>query len=207
MIRFFWCPRTRSFRTLWLLEELGVKYEPVLTDIRNPDRPRDADFSRASPMGKVPAIRDGDVYLSDSASIGLYLADRYRDTVLAPAVDGGRDRADYIYWMLYTPGVIEPAMTEKFSGMQPNKQTYGWGDFPTMLETLASRLEGRDWIAGDAFTAADVMTASSLHFMKLFGILPETPVFDAYIERCQDRPAHARAQKMEEAHAPDEEGN
>ena len=71
MIRLYWCPQTRAARALWLLEELGQPFEVAQIDIRDEASRSDPDFRKASPMGKVPAISDGEVHLSDSAAIAL----------------------------------------------------------------------------------------------------------------------------------------
>ena len=113
-MRLFWCPKTRAARAVWMLEELGQPYERVLVDIRDDSAARDPGFAAASPMGKVPALQDGDVRLAESAAICLYTADRYAAGRLAPAVDHA-DRGRFLYWTFYTPAVIEPAMSEKFS--------------------------------------------------------------------------------------------
>ncbi|TNE67747.1 MAG: glutathione S-transferase family protein [Alphaproteobacteria bacterium] len=199
MIKLFWCERSRAMRGAWLLEELGVPYELVRIDVRSED-PKPADFRKASPMGKVPAIQDGDTSLAESAAFSLYLADKYTDAGLAPLPDAP-DRGDYLYWMIYTPGTIEPAMGEKFSGIAPNKLAHGWGDFPTMIQVLEGRLRDRTWLLGDSFCAADVLVGSSVNFMKMFGALPDSPILDAYLERCKARPAFARAMAHEAAYA------
>lgn len=197
MIQLFWCPRTRSSRVLWLLEELGQPFERVLIDIRNPAAERDPAFRAASPMGKVPAIADGPVKMADSAAIGLYLADRYPEAGLAPAVDDP-DRGRYLYWMTFTPGVIEPAMSEKANGWTPNRVQSGWGDYDLMIETLKGGLEAGPWLLGERFSAADVLVGSSVCFMKLFDMLPDDDALNAYAERCLARPAYQRALAAEQ---------
>ncbi|MDX1384389.1 MAG: glutathione S-transferase, partial [Thermoanaerobaculia bacterium] len=139
-MKLFWCPQTRAARAVWMLEELGRPYERVLVDIRDSEAPRDPEFALASPMGKVPALADGDVRLAESAAICLYLADRYASGRLAPPIDHP-DRGRFLYWMFYTPAVVEPAMAEKFAGTEPNRLSHGWGDFDAMLETLAAGLD------------------------------------------------------------------
>ncbi|TNE36596.1 MAG: glutathione S-transferase family protein [Alphaproteobacteria bacterium] len=196
MIKLYWCPQTRAIRALWLMEETGLAYERVLIDIRDPDKPRDPDFAKASPMGKVPALSDGAVHLADSAAIGLYIADRYPQTGLAPAVDDPK-RGDYLYWMVYTPGVIEPAMGEKISGTAANKVSHGWGDFDTMINVMENGVKNGPWLLGDTFTAADVMIGSSVLFLKRFGLLPESDILDTYAERCLARPALQKAMEFE----------
>lgn len=200
MIKLFWCPRTRAMRALWLLEELGCDYELVPIDIQDATAKADADFRKASPMGKVPAILDGDTGVADSATIALYMVERFPEAGLAPAV-GSADRADFLYWMLYTPGVIEPAMAEKAGGWERRPFSHGWGDFATMIELLEKRLVGRDWLVGNQFSAADMLVGSSLYFIRLFGMLPEGTSLEGYIERCAARPAFKRALEREEAEA------
>ena len=196
MITLFWCPQTRASRILWLLGEMNEPFEVSLIDIRDPDAKSDPDFLAASPMGKVPAIRDttpnGVVEMADSASIGLYLADRYPAAGLAPAIDDPA-RGQYLYWMTYTPGVIEPAMMERFTGQEVSRATSGWGNFDTLIEVLEARLRERPWLLGESFSAADVMVGSTVNFMKMFGILPENAVLDDYRQRCLSRPAYAEA--------------
>jgi glutathione S-transferase len=196
MITLFWCPKTRASRILWLLEELQQPFELRLIDIRKPEARADPDFVAASPMGKVPAIMDrapnGVVHVADSAAIGLYLADRYPAAGLAPAIDDPR-RGAYLYWMTYTPGVIEPAMAEKFNNWQVSRASCGWGNFPTMIEVLEKGLAPGPWLLGEQFSAADVLVGSSVYFMKIFGVLPDSPVLAAYAERCLARPAYAKA--------------
>ncbi len=121
-----------------------------------------------------------------------YVANRYAPGTLAPAVDDPL-RGKFLYWTLYTPAVVEPAMSEKFNNVEANRARSGWGDFKLMIQTFDEALEGREWIVGDRFTAADVMLGSSAVFMRMFDMLPETRNIGAYADRCMARPAHQRA--------------
>jgi len=196
MITLFWCPQTRASRILWLLEEMDEPFEVRMIDIRDPESKRDPDFVAASPMGKVPAIMDttpnGVVQMADSASIGLYLADRYPASGLAPAIDHPL-RGHFLYGMTFTPGVIEPAMMENFTGQKVSRATSGWGNFETMTEVLETALQERQWLVGEQFSAADVLIGSSVNFMKAFGILPASAALEEYLERCLSRPAYQKA--------------
>ncbi len=175
-----------------MLEELGEPFDIKEIDIRDAKSKNDMSFRLASPMGKVPAIADGDVTLSETAAICLYLADKYPDAGLAPGInDTARGR--YLYWMMFTPGVLEPAMAEKAGGWEPNALQHGWGDFDSMIKTLEAGVRQGPWVLGEAFSAADVMLGSSANFLKMFGMLPESSILDAYIERCLARPAYQRA--------------
>ena len=191
-MKLFWAPQTRAQRGIWLLEEAGVEYEMVRIDLGAEESRATEGFLDASPMGKVPAIVDGDVRMSESAAICLYVADRYAMGSLAPSIDDAR-RGKYLYWTLYTPAVIEPAMSEKFNDVEPNRRRSGWGDFDLMIETWDAALDGRDWILGDQFTAADVMLGSSAIFLGMFGMLPDSRNLPQYADRCIERPAYRRA--------------
>jgi len=197
-MKLFWAPQTRSQRAIWMLEEAGVDYEKELVDIAGENREDTAEFLAASPMGKVPAIVDGDAAMSESAAICVYVADRYNMGTLAPALDDPQ-RGKYLYWMLYTPAVVEPAMSEKFNEVDANRYRSGWGDFDLMIETWDNALDGREWILGDRFSAADVMLGSSAIFLSMFNMLPDTRNIGAYGERCMARPANQRALEISAA--------
>lgn len=193
-MRVFWAPQTRSTRAIWMLEEAGIDYDMELIDLRSPDRTDSAEFLAASPMGKVPAIGDGDATMSESAAICIYIADRYGTGTLAPAIDDPQ-RGKFLYWTMYTPAVVEPAMAEKYSKVESNRGRNGWGDFDLMIKTFDEGLEDNEWILGDNFTAADVMLGSSAVFMRRFEMLPDTRNIDAYAERCLARPTFQQAAK------------
>lgn len=187
-MKLFWSPQTRSTRAFWMLEEAGIDYTTELVDIRAADRKDSAEFRMASPMGKVPAIVDGDVMMSESAALCLYIADRYCAGTLAPLLDDPR-RGKFLYWTMYTPAVIEPAMSERVNNTPGNRGRSGWGDFDSMIQTLDSGLDGKEWILGEQFTAADVMLGSSAVFLRMFDMLPETHNIGSYADRCMARPA------------------
>lgn len=194
MITLYWFPKTRAIRTLWLLEELGAPFDMQMIDLRDEGSRADPGFMSASPMGKVPAIKDGEVAMAESAAIALYLADRYPDAGLAPPIDAP-DRGRYLYWSTYTPAVIEPAMMERFNQWEVNPQSSGWGNFDLMIATLENALAEGPWILGEHFSAADTLLGSSVNFMKVFGIMPESAVLENYLEQCLARPAFQEAIK------------
>ena len=101
--------------------------------------------------------------------------------------------------MFYTPAVVEPAMAEKFAGSEPNRGSHGWGDFDSMITTWEAALADQDWLIGNRFSAADVMVGSSAVFMRMFNILPDSAVLQAYAERCLARPAYQKALALEPA--------
>ena len=76
MMKLYWSPRSRSFSALWLMEETGQPYERVLTDISKGEQ-KTPEYLAINPMGKVPALRDGEATLAEAAAICAYVAERY----------------------------------------------------------------------------------------------------------------------------------
>jgi len=195
-MKLYWCPKTRALRALWMLEELGVAYERVYIDIRDPAKKADPAFRRVSPMGKVPALEDGATRLNDSGAICAYLADQYPRAGLAPPI-GSPDRGAYLQWLMFTNSTIEPAMIEKVSKAPASAVSHGWGSFAQMLDVLREGLKTGPWVLGATFSAADVLLGMSCHFMRQFKILEDEPLLFAYADRCAARPAFQRASAFE----------
>jgi glutathione S-transferase len=179
-------------RALWLLEEAGVPFERVSIDIRNDESRANADFRRVSPLGKVPALEDGPVRLTDSGAMCLYVADAYPESGLAPPI-GHPDRGAYLQWVTFTNACIEPAMLEKHAGLTPNPRSFGWGDLPSVITTLRTGLRRGPWILGERFSAADVLLGAAAHFLVLFKTVADDAILEDYARRCLQRPAAQRA--------------
>jgi glutathione S-transferase len=192
MMQLYWSPRSRSFSALWLMEETGKPYERVLTDIAAGAQ-RTPEYLAVNPMGKVPALRDGDATLAESAAICAYVAERYPEAKLAPP-PGDPLRAKFLYWLFFLPGCIEPAMVQISTKLEINPVAAGWGDARRVFDAA---LAGGPWILGENFSAADVAIGSALNFaVRLFKMVPARPSFEAYIARCVARPAFQRAEKL-----------
>ena len=98
-ITLYFSPASRSFTARWMLEEIGVPYRVETIDIRKGDQKR-PDYLRLNPMGKVPALTDGDVVVTENPAICMYLADRYAYGTLAPKIDAS-ERGAYLRWMVF----------------------------------------------------------------------------------------------------------
>ncbi|MXX76298.1 MAG: glutathione S-transferase family protein [Holophagales bacterium] len=188
-MKLFWSPGTRAVRAVWMLEEANLDHEKVLVDLSASER--SSELLAVSPMGKVPALRDGGVRMWESAAICMYLADRYAPGRLAPA-RSDPDRGLYLQWMFFCPGAIEPATAEKEAGRFSVPRVNGWGNFERMIASWERGLSGNRWILGDRFTAADVMLGSSALAMRSEGTLPDSAVLEAYADRCLGREACRR---------------
>ena len=93
-ITLYFAPASRSFTPRWLLEELGLPYAVETIDIRKGGQ-HSPGYLRVNPMGKVPALTDGAVTVSENPAICIYLADRYSLSAMAPALDDPR-RGPYL---------------------------------------------------------------------------------------------------------------
>jgi glutathione S-transferase len=192
MMQLYWSPRSRSFTALWLMEETGAPYERVLTDISTGAQKK-PDYLAINPMGKVPALKDGDATLAEAAAICAYVAERYPEAKLAPAL-GDPLRAKYLYWLFFAPGCIEPAMVQIATKLEMNSFAAGWGEATRVFDVLDNALTKGPWILGENFSAADIAIGAALNFsVRLFKMVPSRPSFDAYIARCMARPAFQRA--------------
>ena len=197
MLKLYWAPRTRAARAVWMLEEAGADYELARIDLSDVSAKADPAFRAASPMGKVPALEDGAAKLADSAAICLYLADRFPNAGLAPALDDPL-RGKYLFWMTFTPGVIEPAVMEKLAGGTPNRSRNGWGDYDSMIETLTGGVTPGPWLLGERFSAADVLVGATVQFLRQMDALPDIASLNGYAARCVERPAYRRARELEQ---------
>ena len=195
MMKLYWAPRSRSFTALWLMEETGQPYQRVLTDITTGAQ-KAPEYLAINPMGKVPALSDGDATLAEAAAICAYVAERYPEAKLAPPL-GDIRRAKYLYWLFFSPGCIEPAIVQLATKIEMNQVAAGWGEAQRVFDVLDAALSKGPWLLGDSFSAADVMIGSGLNYaVRLFKMVPARPSFDAYIARCAARPAFQRAEKL-----------
>ena len=195
MIQLYWSPRSRSFSAIWLLEETGLPYERVLTDISTGAQ-KAPEYLAINPMGKVPGLKDGDAVLGEAAAICAYIADRYPETKLAPAITDPL-RARYLQWLFFSPSCIEPALIQIFTNLEVSPSTAAWGSAAQVFDVLDAALQKGPWILGENFSAADITVGTGLHFaVRMFKMVPPRPSFDAYIDRCAARPAFQRAEKI-----------
>lgn len=194
-ITLFFAPKTRAATALWFLEELGLPYERDAF-LLDSGRHKQPEYLAMNPMGKVPlVVHDGEP-LWETAAIAMYLSDRYPETGLAPAFDAP-ERAAYLRWCVFPGAVIEPGISEVFFKWDVPSSSVAWGSAAQMVEVATAAVQAHTWIAGERFTAADVLMGSMLQFAIMFGALEnEGPIAD-YVARATARPAYQRAIAIE----------
>jgi len=206
MIRLYGCYRSRATRPLWALfeTELAFEHAPTiqayrLTDPKASDAPDNTaspDFLKINPMGQIPVLVDGDLVLTESLAITLNIA-RRAGGPLAPASDA--ETALMEQWALFAMSSVEtPALEIAFALMGPDAAS------PETQATIAisaeklrrpfARLEAfladREWLVGERFTAADIMTAECVRYAQGHSaVFEEFPSVKTWLARCQARPA------------------
>lgn len=191
-ITLYFAKWSRSFTPLWLLEELGVPYALKRLNLQRGDQ-KTRGYRRINPMGKVPALTDGEVVVSENPAICLYLADRYGAGALAPAMDDPL-RGPFLRWMVFSTAVFEPAVYIPDAPDPAEAGGRGWGDRLTVIAVLDEALKRREWLLGDRFTAADVMLGSLISIALFNDRVPDPPQsFLDYNARLEARPAYQTA--------------
>lgn len=194
---FYFAPRSRSGIVLWMLEELGAPYRMEVLSLKKGEQKSPA-FLAVNPMGKVPAITHGGVAVTEAAAICCYLADAFPAAGLAPPI-GDPQRGPYLRWLFFAPSCIEPAMNDKAFNRDPApSSTIGYGDYETVMNTVAEVVSQGEYLLGDRFSAADVALGSTLRYGMMFGIIPNRPEFASYVGRLEARPALQRIKARDE---------
>jgi predicted DNA-binding transcriptional regulator YafY/glutathione S-transferase len=191
---FYTNPQSRGGIVHWMLEEIGRPYTVKVLDYGTTMKA--PEYLAVNPMGKVPAIRHGETVVTEAAAICAYLADAFPEAGLAPEP---RHRGDYYRWLFFTVGCLEPAASNHAIGWDPTpdlEMRFGYGSYSRVLDTLAAWLDGRTYVAGDSFTAADVLLASHLQWGMMTGMIEKRRAFEVYIETHVHRPAAKRADEQ-----------
>jgi glutathione S-transferase len=185
---------SRSSIVRWMLEEIGEPYDVHLLSLSKGEN-RTHDYLAVNPMGKVPALRHGDVVITEAAAICTYLADEFPRAKLNVPIGDPR-RGVYLKWLFFGPSCIEPAMMDRAFPRkeEARRGALGYGDFDTVMNVVAQAVASGPYIMGDQFTAADVVIGSGLRFGMMFKLLPERAEFTAYTTRLAQRPALQRTE-------------
>ena len=189
---------SRSSIVRWMLEEIGEPYDINLLRLMNGDQLK-PDYLAINPMGKVPALKHGDVIITEAAAICTYLADAFPRAGLSVAIGDPR-RGIYLKWLFFGPSCGEPAITDcAFPRREePRRSTLGYGDFDTVMNVLAKAAAKGPYLMGEQFTAADVVIGSTLRWGMMFNLLQKRPEFVDYVARVEKRPALQRATALDQ---------
>jgi glutathione S-transferase len=201
-LTFYTNPMSRGRIARWMLEEIGAPYETILLDYGT--TMKSPDYLAINPMGKVPAVTHNGVTITENAAICAYLADAFPSANLAPPPNSPA-RAPYYRWFFFTAGPYEAAVTNhtfKFNLPPGREMSAGYGSYAAILDTLEKTLLAASYLAGDAFTAADLYLAAQLNFGLRFKTIEPRPAFLDYVTRHTARPAYRRATEIDDSLMP-----
>jgi glutathione S-transferase len=188
---------TRSIRARWILQELEVDFEAVTVNLAAREH-RNPEFLELNPAGKVPVLVDGDLVLTESVAIVLYLAEKYPDRGFVPTdLDL---RAELYRWVLFAVTELEQPLWRiaRHTTLYPEKDRLpadvdlARRDFQPMAALLERHMKDRTYVVGERVTAADFVVAYTLDWGGEVRLLGECPTLRNYLERMYDRPRAPR---------------
>jgi glutathione S-transferase len=205
MITIYGVYRSRASRPLWLAAEIGLPFDHVpviqayrLSDAKAPDAPLNTSapaYLAINPQGQIPCMTDGDLTLTESMSITLYLAARYGGHIGA---QNDAEAALMSQWALHAVSSVEtPALEMVFAQRDAAGTPQAEATIAVAAEKLRrplARLQvhlgAHPYLVGDRFTVADINTVECLRYAQGHPmLLAEFPAVKAWLERCQARPA------------------
>jgi len=198
-MKIYFAPNTRAVRIVWLFEELGLPYELERYKLGDPAM-RSAEYRKVHPMGRVPALQDGDLTIFESGAIVEYVLARYGQGRMLPKVSSP-DFPPYLQWLHYAEGMIMPPVNTivvETILLPPERRNQGNVERATkllgqMLSAVDQHLAGRDYLAGE-FSGADIMTGHACTVAaRLKADVSDKPNVAAYIARVNARSALQKA--------------
>ena len=200
MLTFYGTSKSRSARSLWALEELGIKYEHVPVEVA---KAKSAEHLQRNPNGHVPAINDDGHYLWESMAINLYLAEKYGKAPLWPA--GADTHGDCYKWSFFGMTEIEPPLMtllrqQLFTPADQRDQKAiesATESLKAPLKVLDEHLKNQPYLLGNDFTIADLNVAAVLSFANLVKLdMSATPVAKAWFDKCLARDANKKVRSL-----------
>jgi glutathione S-transferase len=195
-LTFYTNPMSRGRIARWMLEETGAPYETIVLDYGTTMKA--PEYLAINPMGKVPAIKHGDMVVTECAAVCAYLADAFPQANLAPAI-GDKLRGPYYRWMFYAAGPVEAMASNHALGVEvpaERRAMVGYGSREEVIETLEKAVSQNEYLLGGRFSAADVYLGSQIGWGLQFGTLEKRQAFADYFARISNRPAAARAREI-----------
>lgn len=199
LIKLYHCISARSFRPLWMLEELDMAYELVMLPF--PPRVHDRSYLNDNPLGTIPLMIDGHTRMTESVAICQYLCAQQGSTPLQVTADedGFGAYLNYLHFgeaTLTFPQtlVLRYAYFETPTRRQPSVAEDYTKWFLARLKTLDNVLSHDEYICANRFTAADISVGYALLLGCHLGLADRyTPAVSAYWQRLQNRNAYQRA--------------
>jgi len=184
---------TRALRDRWVLQELEIPFEAEAVNLPKGEN-RSPEFLKVNPAGKVPALVDGDVVLTESVAIALYLAEKYPAKKLLPS--DSRERAQLDRWLYFVMTELEQPLWRivKHQSLYPPERRIpaeienASRDFTEVAPVLETHMTGRDYLVGSRVSVGDFVTAYTLDWANEAKLLDGFPQLVRYMNRMYARP-------------------
>ncbi|HTT74937.1 MAG TPA: glutathione S-transferase family protein [Candidatus Binataceae bacterium] len=200
MLKFYGTSKSRSARSLWAAEELGIKYEHIATPVPQAKSP---EHLKINPNGHIPAIDDDGTIIWESMAINLYLAEKYGKGSLWPA--SVQDHGHAYQWSFFGMTEIEPHLMSLlaqriFLPADQRDEKVAQNAINALkapLRVLDAALKGREYLLGSSFSIADLNVAAVLSFAMLVKLdLSATPTAEAWLQKCLGREANKKVRSL-----------
>ena len=200
MLTLYGTSKSRSARSLWAIEELGVKYEHVPVEVAQAKSP---EHLKRNPAGHIPVLNDDGHFFSESMAINLYLAEKYGKAPFWPA--SPVSHGDCYKWSFFGMTEIEPHLMTILrnrlflpADQRDEKAIQNASDsLKAPLKVLDDQLKDRPYLLGNDFTIADLNVAAVLSFAMLAKVdLTQTPATQTWLEKCLGRDANKRVRAL-----------
>lgn len=180
--------QSRGLVIEWLLIELGAEFEKI--ELAYHTEMKSESYLKINPFGKVPTLVDGDVVIYEMPAICAYLADKFFDQGLAPALDDPK-RGLYFRWLFFAAGPWDAATTDRALKVEitdEQKMHIGYGNFQDTYTALIQGLEqAQPYLCGEQFTVADVFVGSMLFWQLKMAELESHPAIEKYLNSIKSR--------------------
>ncbi len=196
MLKIYHAKHTRSIRVIWLCEELGVEYEVEKIDFSKAYRAT-PQWRAISPLGKVPIMTDGDLTMFESGAMVQHILNKHGKGALQPKL-GSHEHAEYLQWFWFAEATLARPLGEIVNHARefPDAQRIS-----TVVEEMAHRamaclqligdhMKNRQYLVGDAFSAADIMTGYSLMLANMIDEVIVPNSIGMYWRTLQSRPSY-----------------
>jgi len=199
VLKIYHVPGTRAIRVVWLCQELELPHQRVPVDF-SPEYRASAEWRRLNPVGKVPAMTDGELILFESGAMVETILDRYGEGRLRPR-PGSVAHAHYLQWSWFAEATFARPLGE----MVNHRRVFGDESSARVLAEMRERarvcltaiddaLDGQEYLVAGEFTAADIMMGYSIFLAQWVNAMEEGefPNVTAYYARLSARPAFLR---------------
>ncbi|CAM9143497.1 glutathione S-transferase family protein [Acinetobacter bereziniae] len=180
--------QSRGLVIEWLLIELGAEFEKI--ELAYHTEMKSESYLKINPFGKVPTLVDGDIVIYEMPAICAYLADKFFDQGLAPALDDPK-RGLYYRWLFFAAGPWDAANSDRALKVEisdDQKMYIGYGNFQDTYTALIQGLEqAQPYLCGEQFTAADVFVGSMLFWQLKMAQIESHPAIEKYLDAVKSR--------------------